>query len=142
MAWVLPQIVLAAPPHSQIALVSPWIRDVPLDLPLPLRNRSSHLSTLLRHAQEHSGLRVLLVCREKDQYVQGILRRLAASPQVDLILRPTLHAKAIITPQFILSGSGNLLWTSLYRNEETLRLDHNEWPDIRQAMRQSLGVMP
>ncbi len=140
MSWVLPQLVLACPAGSEIAIVSPWIRDVPLDLPAPLRQVSPHLSHLLKHAQTELNLRITFYCREEDQYIRGIRSRLSKQYNTTLLLRPHLHAKAVVTPGFILTGSGNLLWTSIYRNEETLRLDCNERRNVRLALRHDLGV--
>lgn len=134
---MIPQVILASAPDGEIALVSPWIRDVPLDLPPPL-GKVGTLSELLDYAQCERRLRIIVYCRERDQYVSRILSRL--SGWVELLLRPNLHAKAIVTQKFILSGSANLLWTSLYRNDETLRLDCNQRMSVRQALRHDLNL--
>ena len=134
----MPQLILSCTHGGEIALVSPWIHDVPLDLPPPLGNAGGTLSELLDYAQRERRLRVIIYCRERDQYIRRILIKL--SDQVELLLRPNLHAKAIVTSRFILSGSANLLWTSLYRNDETLRLDCNQRTSVRQALRQDLNI--
>jgi len=51
-----------------------------------------------------------------------------------------MHTKAVVTPKLILSGSANLLYNSLYRNEENLRLDLNSRNNVRQALYRDLNL--
>jgi len=125
-------------PEQEVALVSPWVRDVPLDLPAPVRKRGNVLSDLLAYVQTERRQRLLLYCRACDANIQRILDKLPHP--VEVHERPHMHTKAVVTPKLILSGSANLLYNSLYRNEENLRLDLNSRNNVRQALYRDLNL--
>lgn len=138
LPWLLPQLILSARPGTEVALVSAWISDIPLDLPNPLRNSGAFLSTLIRFGQDTLGLRFIVYCRENDLHLKKIQNKL--SKPLDVRLRPNVHAKVYITKSLILSGSSNILYKSAYVNEENLQLNVNTWQNVARAVKETTGL--
>lgn len=131
---LIPNILISAPKGTDIAIVSPWIREVELSTPIiGTRGRwdkqepmalSEFLSYLIRKRE----LRLNIVTREEDRDIQYVTRSISLNQtdRLRIIESPYLHAKAIITRSLVLSMSANLIPTSLYRNVENCSLLPNK----------------
>lgn len=133
LPWVIPQMLMAARPQSEVAIVSPWVNDVEFDAPalVHLAQRPT-LSWVLDHLHLR-GTRLLLVVRESDHRVKRLLGRTgkATRTAIRLIEVPHIHTKAVVTERLALTTSANLLDTSLYRNRETVYLAENPYGSAR-----------
>lgn len=87
------------------------------------------LSEFLLFLATERDLSLVLIVRENDYRVQNVIRAiLENSPsKLKVVESEYLHAKAIVTPKFVLQTSANLIPTSLYRNTETCALLVNRY---------------
>lgn len=143
LPWVYPQVLLSCPPGAQVAIVSPWIEDIPLQFPNPLRRRGLRpsLSTLLDYLQRERGIQFSLYYRKDEQGdLQKLLDRIGRPARVREVPRETTHAKGVATPELILSGSPNLLWRSFYLNEENVTITPNNFGSVREAVTYAFNI--
>lgn len=140
LPWMIPQVLLTAQPRTQVAIVSPWMADVTLESPvLYHRSQNPRLSSVLNLLLE-KRIAILLVVRERDFRLKGLLKKLPKS-SVQVINVDHIHTKAVITEDLVLTTSGNLLETSLYRNRENINLTANQykssqrWLEFEQEIR-------
>lgn len=131
---LIPNILISAPKGSDIAVVSPWIREVELFTPIVgtrgrwNRQEPMLLSEFLSYLIRKRELRLIIVTREEDRDIRYVTRSISLNQtdRLKIIESPFLHAKAIITRSLVLLMSANLIPTSLYRNVEICSLLPNE----------------
>lgn len=73
---------------------------------------------MLVHLEE-TGAELWVFLRERDERAEGVLAYLRRT-KIQLVTN--LHAKGIFTESVALTGSANLLWTSVHRNVESVSL--------------------
>lgn len=143
LPWVYPQVLLSCSPGAQVAIVSPWINDLPLQFPNPLREKRfrPYLSTLLDYLHQERGIQFTIYYREDEQGdFQKLLNRMSQPAQVQMVSRETTHSKGVATPDLILSGSPNLLWRSFNLNEENVTITPNNFASVREAVTYAFNI--
>jgi hypothetical protein len=140
---LIPQVMLTAPPASELVLISPWIEDVEISPPIVgsskrwISSQSLRLSVFLAYLIENLDLTIYLVLRPPDERAYTLIRRVKRlSPNYDLRLIEDkyLHAKGIVTSSLVLQMSANLIFTSLYRNTENCTLSQNPYASVQRYM--------
>lgn len=121
LPWVIPQVLLAAQPRSEVAIMSPWVADVTFDA--PVLGSLTHRPTLsgVLDLLANRDIMVTLLIRDHDHRLNGVLRAVAPStrPSIRVVKVTHTHTKAVVTERLALHSSANLLDTSLHRNRET-----------------------
>jgi len=112
LTWLIPSVLFGA---SEAVLVSPWMEDVPLLLPPEVGRGLGDLLAFL----EEKGAELWVFLRERDGRAEPVLARLK---RATIRTVPDLHAKGIFTERVVLTGSANLLWSSVHRNVESVSL--------------------
>ena len=147
-SWLFPQILLLARPGSEVIIVSPWIENVPLDLPV-FRKRDGHftppimpLADFMQFLTAEFGLRITVYVREPENFkaIADQSKKRIKGQHLKVIYTEYNHAKVFVTEDFCLTGSTNLIWTSIYRNSEVCTLDVNRYGDASQWIRRHLNI--
>ena len=124
-------------PNASVALVSPWVDDLDLLLPNPLRSKGNpnRLSTLLNYLHRERNIHFMLYYREDEHGdLNQLVQRLIKPPVLRLIPRTTTHSKGIATPDLIMHGSPNLRWRSFNVNEENVAVEKNPFASVAEAV--------
>lgn len=132
---IIPNILLSARKNTNVVIISPWVQELELKIPLltPNFKRSNagkmYLSDYLLYLAEKRGLQIFLVVRENDKRVQYATRMIRKKMPASLHLFESeyLHAKAVISNSLVLLTSANLIPTSLYRNIESCTISENPY---------------
>lgn len=143
LPWVYPQVLLSCPPGKQIAIVSPWVNDLKLNFPNPLRGTHypPYLSTLLDYLIVERNISISVYYRDDEENdLSKILEGMTNPTNLKLIQRQTSHAKGVATPDLILHGSVNLLWRSFNLNEENVAIDPNDYASVQQAVAGAFNI--
>ncbi|WP_240479559.1 phospholipase D-like domain-containing protein [Haloprofundus marisrubri] len=122
---------------DEIAICSPWLSNVELRFPVndALTKRRMTLSEAL-------ALRTNLECRvyirageKHNEYICNQLSGIAEITEVE-----NLHAKAIVTDEFVYVGSANITRNGLQLNVELCELIENEYSDVTEYLDKELGL--
>lgn len=132
---LIPNVLLSTPKGGSAIIVSPWIQELQLKPPILGSEEkwnvkeSMPLSNFLFYLIAQRNLKLAIIVRENDNKVQSVTKQsLHLFPHnMKIIESMHLHAKAIVTPNFVLQTSANLIPTSLYRNTETCSLSVNKY---------------
>jgi phosphatidylserine/phosphatidylglycerophosphate/cardiolipin synthase-like enzyme len=132
---LIPNILLCSPKGTEVIIVSPWIQQV--DLKPPILKTKDYcdtreqmpLSEFLLFLITERNLSLIFVVRENDYRIRNVTRNILQKHpgKLQIIESKYLHAKAIVTPKFVLQTSANLIPTSLYRNTETCSIFLNKY---------------
>lgn len=114
--------------HSdEVAIVSPWLSDVELRLPVNDRFESRSV-TLVEAVNELDDTTVHLIVREGESHNEYIRNRLPGEQQLYEV--DDLHAKAVVTDTFVYVGSANITRGGLIVNRELCELLENEFETV------------
>ena len=121
----------------RVAIVSPWMSDV--DIRLPATNRMDRRRLRLSEALEAlDDTDVLIVVRSGEEHNEYLKDRLPA--RVEFVELPDLHAKAIVTAEFVYLGSANITRGGLEVNRELCEIIENEYGDVEEYLREELRL--
>jgi phosphatidylserine/phosphatidylglycerophosphate/cardiolipin synthase-like enzyme len=119
----------------RVAIISPWLSDV--DVRLPLTNRDGPRRLKLSEAlEELVDTSVRLVVRSGEDHNSYIRNRLP--DHVELTELDDLHAKAIVAPEFVYLGSANITRGGLETNRELCEIIENEYESVEQYVKNVL----
>ncbi len=148
LPWLIPQLLLLAPPKSEVILVSPWIDNVTLYPPIVGYGEHCYNYSKIRLSQfllllvQDYQMRITLILREQDRRSHRVIAPLTALQSNKLTVREVeyLHAKILITDRFVIETSANLIFTSLYRNIESCTLLVNTHHNSRKYLKTRLNL--
>ncbi|WP_276249160.1 phospholipase D-like domain-containing protein [Haladaptatus sp. YSMS36] len=123
---------------DHVAICSPWLSDVDIRLPLlpGVENRSLKLASAI----DKLGTDVdFYIKSEEDhnEYAISKLKNIATIVEVD-----DLHAKAIVTDEFVYMGSANITQGGLHTNIELCEVLENEFDDVTEYIDARLDFSP
>lgn len=114
--------------HSdEVAIVSPWLSDVELRLPVNDRFERRTVS-LVDAVNELEETTVHFIVREGESHNEYIRNRLPRQQHLHEV--DDLHAKAIVTDTFVYVGSANITRGGLTVNRELCELLENEFETV------------
>jgi hypothetical protein len=124
--------------HSdQTVIVSPWLSDVRLQL--PVNNRFSGRDVRLLEALEELDEKdVELFVRTGEQHNEYVKDRIP--DHVTLHEIDDLHAKAVVCDEFVYMGSANITQGGLTLNRELCEIVENDYKSARVYLRENLGL--
>ena len=122
---------------SRVAIVSPWLSDVTVRLPLndKCEDRHVRLSELLKDLPDTE---VTFAVRSGEEHNSYIHERLPA--EVQLTELPDLHAKAVVSPEYVYLGSANITQGGLEVNRELCEVIENEYGAVDAYLREELDI--
>lgn len=124
--------------HSdEVAIVSPWLSDVELRLPVNDRfeRRTVNLVDALNELDETT---VHLIVREGESHNEYIRNRLPEGEHLHEVA--DLHAKAVVTDTFVYVGSANITRGGLIVNRELCELLENEFGTVESYLETKLDL--
>ena len=124
--------------HSDhVIIVSPWLSDVPLRLPVNDRfdDREMRLLTMLEDLETPN---VQLLVREGERHNDYIEQRLPNDIHFQRI--EDLHAKAVICDDFVYLGSANITQGGLSLNREICEVLENEYGSAQEYLSRTLDL--
>lgn len=122
--------------HSDpVVIVSPWLSDVSLRLPVNSQFDDRQVG-LVEALEEFSEKDIHLLVRTGEQHNEYIKNRLPDHIQLHEI--DDLHAKAIISDEFVYVGSANITRGGLTLNRELCEVLENEYGSAVDYIEQNL----
>jgi len=123
---------------DRIAICSPWLSDVELRLPLTtgLENRRVSLSDAINLFDTEVDVYVRSD-ESHNEYALSKLDQLANVTKVD-----DLHAKAVVTDEYVYVGSANITQGGLMTNLELCEILENEYRDVDAYLKTELDLEP
>ncbi|GAA0291725.1 hypothetical protein GCM10009066_02790 [Halarchaeum salinum] len=124
--------------HSDhVVIVSPWLSDVTLRLPVNDRfdEREVRLATMLGELTD-TDIRILV--REGEEHNEYIERRLPN--HVEFRVVEGLHAKAVVSDAFVYLGSANITRGGLSVNRELCEVLENEYGSAHEYVSSTLDI--
>jgi phosphatidylserine/phosphatidylglycerophosphate/cardiolipin synthase-like enzyme len=114
--------------HSdEVAIVSPWLSNVDVRLPVNARFETRTVS-LLEAIETLEDTTVHLVVRAGESHNDYVRNRLPAGQLLHEV--DDLHAKAVVTDAFVYMGSANITRGGLSVNRELCELLENEYGSV------------
>lgn len=114
--------------HAEtVAICSPWVSDVTLHLPVTdaLDTRRLTLTDALERLPETD---VRIYVRAGETHNRYVRNRLAS--EVTLIEVEDLHAKAVVSPEYVYVGSANITRGGFVTNVEYCEIVENEYDSV------------
>lgn len=122
---------------SSVAILSPWLSDVRIPLPITDREcpRRGQLSEIL---DSFSDTDVRVFVKSDEEHNEYIRRRLPRHVNFETV--DDLHAKAIVTPEFVYVGSANITMGGLQDNRELCEVIENEYGGVESFLSSELDL--
>ena len=124
--------------NDHIAICSPWLSDV--DVRLPLAPGVDDRRTKLAAAISEFGTTVDVYIRPDESSNEYALNRLGGIKNVNVTKVPNLHAKAIVTSDYVYVGSANITLGGLLTNLELCKLVENQYVDVERYVQEELNL--
>lgn len=123
--------------HSdQVVIVSPWLSDVTLNLPLNDRFEGRQVS-LVEAITELSEKDIRLFVRSGESHNEYIRSRLPTTVEFREV--DDLHAKAVVSSEFVYMGSANITRGGLTLHRELCEIVENDHDSAEAYVREHLG---
>lgn len=124
--------------HSKrVIIVSPWLSNVSLKLPLNNRFDDDEVS-LITALTELPEIEVDLVVRTGESHNDYIKNKLP--DHVSLHQADNLHAKAVVCDEFVYMGSANITRGGLTLNRELCEVLENEYRSADAYVKEKLDI--
>jgi len=123
---------------DRMALVSPWISDVEIRLPVTdrLDDRQLHLTEAIKQLEGDTEVLVYIrTGQEHNNYVQSNL-----SDNVEVHSVDDLHAKAVVTDDHVYVGSANITRGGLVVHREICQIVENQYGDLETYIKEELEL--
>lgn len=122
---------------DRVAIVSPWLSDVEVRLPMNNRfdERRLHLTTALDTLEETEVTVVVKRDEEHNTYVRDRL-----PGHVELIEIENLHAKTVVCDDYVYLGSANITHGGLHVNRELCEVLENEYGSVQEYLAETLDL--
>lgn len=122
---------------NRVAIVSPWLSDVEVRLPMNNRfdERRLRLTTALETLSETEVTVVVKTGEEHNTYVRNRL-----PDHVELVESENLHAKTVVCDDYVYLGSANITHGGLNVNRELCEILENEHGSVQAYLAETLGL--
>ncbi len=124
--------------HAEdVAIVSPWLSDVELQFPVNDQTSAQRLR-LSEAISELDDTKVRVYVRSDQRHNDFIKNQITAS--LDIVEVNDLHAKAVVTSEYVYLGSANITYGGLELNRELCEVIENEHGSIDDYLDTELGL--
>jgi hypothetical protein len=123
---------------DRVALVSPWISDITVRLPVnnEFDDRRMLLSEAIRKLEGETHILVLIrTGQEHNNYVQSQLASTIEVQSVD-----DLHAKCVVNRSHVYTGSANITRGGLHINRELCQINENPYGSVDTYIEEELDL--
>jgi len=122
---------------DRVVLVSPWLSDV--ELRFPVNDQTSSRELLLSDAITELGdTDVTFLINGNEDHNDYIKNRV--EQHAGIVDVRDLHAKAVITDDWVYAGSANITRRGLLINRELCKIVENDHNDIDTYVHEELGI--
>ncbi|XGI83049.1 phospholipase D-like domain-containing protein [Halorutilales archaeon Cl-col2-1] len=121
---------------DHVAICTPWLSDVELRLPLSPEVEDRRIS--LSAALEKFDTRVDVYIREGQSHNEYILSKIGEN--ANITKDENLHAKAIVTNEYVYLGSANITRGGLLTNLELCQVIENEYESVEKYLEAELEL--
>ncbi|GAB7090590.1 hypothetical protein JCM18237_08610 [Halorubrum luteum] len=122
---------------DRVVLVSPWLSDV--ELRFPVNDQTSSRELLLSEAiTELDDTEVIFLINGSEDHNDYIKNRV--EQHAEIVDVRDLHAKAVITDDWIYAGSANITRRGLLVNRELCKIVENSHNDTDTYVTEELGI--
>ena len=124
---------------DRVALVSPWISDI--NVRLPVNNEFDDRQILLSEAirKLEGETEVLVLIRKGQEHNNYIKSRLASTVEVHSV--EDLHAKCVVCQNHVYTGSANITRGGLYVNREICQINENPYESVEAYLESELDLV-
>ncbi|WP_336000196.1 phospholipase D-like domain-containing protein [Halorientalis halophila] len=122
---------------DKVVLVSPWLSDV--ELRFPVNDQTSSRELLLSEAvAELTDTDIIFLINGNEDHNDYIKSRVERNAEIVDV--PDLHAKAVITDDWVYAGSANITRRGLLVNRELCKIVTNTHSDANTYVQKELNV--
>ena len=122
---------------DRVILVSPWLSDV--ELRFPVNDQTSSRELLLSDAViELDDTTITFLINGNEEHNDYIKNRV--EQHADVIDVSDLHAKAVITDDWVYAGSANITRRGLLVNRELCKIVENSYGDAGTYVHEELNI--
>ncbi len=123
---------------DHIAICSPWLSDVDVRLPLApgVTNRRTKLAAAIRELDTTVDVYI----RPDESTNEYALDRLSGIENVSVSKIVDLHAKAVVTKNYVYVGSANITRGGLLTNLELCKVIENQYTDVDVFLKKELNL--
>lgn len=123
---------------DKVALVSPWVSDITVKLPVnnEFDDRRMLLSEAIRKLEGDTRVTVLIRSGEEhNNYIRGELSETVRVHSID-----DLHAKCVVAPEHVYTGSANITRGGLHINRELCQINENPYDSVSRYLSEELDL--
>jgi len=124
--------------NDHIAICSPWLSDV--DVRLPLAPGVDDRRTKLAAAIRESDTTVDVYVRPDESTNEYAIGKLSRIKNVSVSKVVDLHAKAVVTRNYVYVGSANITRGGLLTNLELCKVIENQYMDVGEYLQKELDL--
>ena len=121
---------------DRVAICSPWLSDVEVRLPLTSGVEDRHVS--LSKALEAVDTDLYVYVRPGESHNEYALSKISKLANIEEIVN--LHAKAVVTDEYVYVGSANITHGGLTTNRELCEILENEYGDVQTYLKRELNL--
>lgn len=122
---------------DEIRIVSPWLSNVEIRLPVNDRfdQRNLQLVTILSKLTEKDIQFIIRTGEQHNEYIKNHLPNHIVVHEID-----DLHAKAVVSDEFVYMGSANITRNGLTLNRELCEVVENNHESAQAYLQANLGL--
>jgi len=125
---------------DHVAICTPWLSDVELRLPLSPEVDVDERRVSLSAALKRFDTQVDVYIRGGEAHNEYVLSRIGES--ANITKDENLHAKAIVTDEYVYLGSANITRGGLLMNLELCQVIENDYGNVGRYVEGELGLSP
>ena len=122
--------------EDNIVIVSPWLSDIEINLPMTDGSGSSN--TRLSDIINQNKHKIVSVIVSNDRHNDYIISKLDKS--IKIVRIGNLHAKVIVSDRTVYMGSANITLSGTTKNAEICQLSKNDLGSSRKFVEERLGI--
>jgi phosphatidylserine/phosphatidylglycerophosphate/cardiolipin synthase-like enzyme len=123
---------------EHVAICTPWLSDVELRLPLSSETDVDDRRASLSAALKRFDTQVDVYIREGESHNEYVLSRI--EKRANITKDENLHAKAIVTDEYVYLGSANITRGGLLTNLELCQVIENDYDDVEDYLEDEIGL--
>lgn len=125
LLFIIPQILLLE--KKEVYLLSPFLSDFKIFPPKNSFSQNNNFWNFLFEVKKSNNFDLKIITRpESEKFLKKYFDLYNENLNEVIIFKDNFHTKAIITSNFVYTGSANLTYNGFYVNEESCQLGLTE----------------